>query len=91
LNNPGDLTNVIGIGSLDSTLSNVASFSSRGMTTWSLLEGIGNMKPDLITAGTMIMGLGIENESECIVNSGTSVSASIITASIALTLSAFDD
>lgn len=52
LNNPGDLTNVIGVGSLDEYLSNVAVFSSRGMTTWSLLEGIGNMKPDVVTAGT---------------------------------------
>jgi hypothetical protein len=82
---------VIGVGSLDSSLSNVAQFSSRGMTTWSLLDGVGNMKPDLVTAGAMIMGLGIQSESECIVNSGTSVSASIITASIALTLSALDD
>lgn len=49
------------------------------------------MKPDLITAGSQIMGLGIKNENECIVNSGTSVSASIITASIALTLSAIED
>lgn len=52
LNNPGDLINVIGVGSLDASLSNVAAFSSRGMTTWSLLDGIGNMKPDLVTAGT---------------------------------------
>jgi hypothetical protein len=29
------------------------------MTTWSLLDGIGNMKPDLITAGSAILGLGI--------------------------------
>lgn len=37
------------------------------------------------------MGLGVERDSECIVSSGTSVSASIISASIALTLSAFSD
>ena len=49
------------------------------------------MKPDIITAGSQILGLGIKNEFECIVNSGTSVSASIITASIALTLSAIED
>lgn len=61
------------------------------MTTWSLLEGIGNVKPDMITAGSMIMGLGINSENECIVSSGTSVSASIITASIALALSAITD
>lgn len=61
------------------------------MTTWSLLDGVGNMKPDLITAGQTILGLGVESDSECIVSSGTSVSASIISASIALTLSAFED
>lgn len=76
---------------MDQTLTNVAPFSSRGMTTWSLLEGIGNMKPDLLTAGTMVMGIGIDKENQCTTNSGTSVSASIITASIALTLSAFED
>ncbi len=91
LNNPGDLINVIGIGSLDYSQTNVATFSSRGMTTWSLLDGIGNMKPDLITAGSSILGLGIQKENECITNSGTSVSASIISASIALTLSAIKD
>ena len=69
----------------------MASFSSRGITTWALLEGAGIMKPDVITAGSMIQGLGITKENECITNSGTSVSASIITASIALTLSAIDD
>lgn len=47
------------------------------------------MKPDLLTAGTKIAGLGIDNAGVCSVNSGTSISASIITASIALTLSGF--
>ena len=89
LNNPGDLINVIGIGSLDYAQTNVAQFSSRGMTTWSLLDGIGTLKPDLITAGSMILGLGTQGE--CTTNSGTSVSASIITASIALTLSAIPE
>ena len=89
LNNPGDLANVIGVGSLDTALNNVASFSSRGMTTWSLLEGVGTLKPDLITAGSSIQGLGLQGE--CVVTSGTSVSASIITASVALALSAFPD
>jgi len=91
LNNPGDLINVIGVGSLDSSLTSVATFSSRGITTWSLLEGAGIIKPDVITAGSMIQGLGVSKETECITNSGTSVSASIITASIALTLSAIED
>lgn len=88
---------MVGVGSLDQSLTNVAPFSSRGMTTWSLLDGIGNMKPDIVTAGSMILGLGIKTEQTtpdayvCTINSGTSVSASIITASIALTLSAIKD
>jgi subtilisin family serine protease len=69
----------------------VASFSSRGMTTWSLLEGIGNVKPDIVTAGSLIQGLSSQNANQCIVSTGTSVSASIITASIALSLSAIED
>ena len=34
LNNPGDLINVIGVGSLDEDNAQVAAFSSRGMTSW---------------------------------------------------------
>jgi membrane-bound transcription factor site-1 protease len=63
LNNPGDLINVIGVGSLDASMTNVAPFSSRGMSTWSLLEGIGHMKPDILTAGSLIYGLSISNNS----------------------------
>ena len=51
LNNPGDLVNVIGVGSLDTSEQKVASFSSRGMSTWSLLDGFGIIKPDLLTQG----------------------------------------
>ena len=57
LNNPGDLANVIGVGSLDRTLTKVASFSSRGTTTWSLNDGIGILKPDLVTVGSDVSGL----------------------------------
>ena len=72
-------------------MANVASFSSRGMTTWNLLEGIGMIKPDIVTAGTGVIGIGIGDSPDgvsCTLNSGTSVSAGIITASIALALSA---
>jgi len=57
LNNPADLINVIGVGSLDQTHTRVAPFSSRGMTTWSLLDGVGTLKPDLVAYGTNILGL----------------------------------
>ena len=76
---------MLGVGSLDSSLASVASFSSRGMTTWSLLDSLGTLKPDLVTAGSSILSLGMDGE--CTTNSGTSVSASIITGAIALALS----
>ena len=47
LNNPGDQSNVIGVGGI--TFSDqVAPFSSRGMTTWELPEGYGRFKPDVV-------------------------------------------
>jgi len=60
------------------------------MTTWSLLEGTGTLKPDILTAGSGIESLSIYEDGICAVNSGTSVSASIISSSIALVLSALD-
>ena len=88
LNNPGDLVNVIGVGSLDQTLQNVAVYSSRGIATWALLQGAGVMKPDLLTSGAALKGLSIEGNGHCTVQSGTSVSASVLTGSLALALSA---
>lgn len=87
LNNPGDLVNVIGVGSLDSSEKKVASFSSRGMSTWSLLDGFGILKPDILTYGSNILGLSIEDDKQCTSSSGTSVSCSIVSSSIALALS----
>lgn len=88
LSNPADLVNVVGVGSLDKTAQNVASFSSRGMTTWSLLNGNGIIKPDLLTFGTNVQALsGTSNHDECTQASGTSISSSIVTASIALAIS----
>ena len=49
------------------------------------------IKPDIVTAGTGVIGIGIGDSPDgvsCTLNSGTSVSAGIITASIALALSA---
>lgn len=62
LNNPGDLVNVIGVGSLDESGENVASFSSRGMSTWSLLDGNGILKPDILTHGSNIKALSNEED-----------------------------
>lgn len=95
LNNPGDLVNVIGVGSLDHTEKKVAPFSSRGITTWSLLDGFGIIKPDILTFGAKIRGLSSSvphgQPSQCTVSQGTSVSCSIVSASVALALSQIDD
>lgn len=48
---------MIGVGSLDLSEQKVAPFSSRGMSTWSLLDGFGIIKPDILTYGTNILGL----------------------------------
>mmetsp|Transcript_24365 Transcript_24365/g.37741 ORF Transcript_24365/g.37741 Transcript_24365/m.37741 type:complete len:212 (+) Transcript_24365:1170-1805(+) len=87
VNNPADLIDVIGVGSLNDKGDNVAFFSSRGMTTNKLLDGYGIMKPDILTFGENIKSLSIEDSPTCTLSSGTSVSSSVITGSIALALS----
>ena len=59
LNNPADMINVIGVGSLNQAKTGIAHFSSRGITTWNLLKEIGIIKPDVITLGEKIGGLDI--------------------------------
>lgn len=80
LNNPADMTNVIGVGSLNQAKNNLAHFSSRGITTWNLLNEVGIIKPDVITLGEKIGGL--DQTGLCTVSSGTSVSSGIITGSL---------
>ena len=89
LNNPADMVNVIGVGSVNKSQKNLAHFSSRGITTWNLLKGVGIIKPDLITLGEKITGL--DTDGVCTVSSGTSVSSGIISGSIAVMLSGIDD
>ena len=86
LNNPGDMINVIGVGSINKS-QKPSSFSSRGITTWNLLKGVGIIKPDIITLGEKISGLDLKGS--CTVSSGTSVSSGIISGSIAVMLSGF--
>jgi hypothetical protein len=58
------------------------------MTTWSLLDGNGIIKPDLLTYGSKISALSSTNSyDQCTLSSGTSISSSIISASAALALS----
>ena len=87
--NPADLPNVIGVGSLSSNLDDVAYFSSRGMTKLDLLDGVGIFTPDLLMPGEEIFGLSL-SRGHCDLKQGTSFSVPMLSASIALTLSAID-
>lgn len=51
LNNPGDQSDVIGVGGMNFD-ENIAKFSSRGMTTWELPYGYGRLKPVCMTIST---------------------------------------
>ena len=82
---------MIGVGSLDQSAENVAAFSSRGMSTWSLLDGYGIMKPDVLTYGTNVRALSSQDDEMCTLSSGISISSSIISASTALALSQLKD
>ena len=43
-------------GHIDIGLLQIASFSSRGMTTWELPGGYGRVKPDIVTYGSAVRG-----------------------------------
>lgn len=72
---------VIGVGGVTRG-GDVADFSSRGMTTWELPFGSGRVKPDIVTLSEDIPGFEVSRG--CTLLSGTSVSAPIVTGSIAL-------
>lgn len=55
LNNPADQNDVIGVGGIDYT-DHIASFSSRGMSTWELPHGYGRVKPDIVAYGREVIG-----------------------------------
>ena len=48
---PGNLINVIGVGSLSENFEKVATFSSRGMSKSAVNFGIGVPKPDVLLPG----------------------------------------
>ena len=50
LNNPADQMDVLGVGGIDYN-DKIASFSSRGMSTWELPNGYGRVKPDVVAYG----------------------------------------
>ncbi|XP_075163692.1 membrane-bound transcription factor site-1 protease isoform X2 [Haematobia irritans] len=84
LNNPGDQSDVIGVGAINSD-DRVAKFSSRGMTTWELPNGYGRVKPDIVTHGSHIKGSSLNGG--CRLLSGTSVASPVVAGAVALILS----
>lgn len=81
LNNPADQMDVIGVGGIDYD-ENIARFSSRGMTTWELPGGYGRVKPDVVTYGSSVRGLGLNGG--CRSLSGTSVASPVVAGAVAL-------
>uniref|UniRef100_A0A1A9V2Z8 Membrane-bound transcription factor site-1 protease n=1 Tax=Glossina austeni TaxID=7395 RepID=A0A1A9V2Z8_GLOAU len=84
LNNPGDQSDVIGVGGVNSE-GKVAKFSSRGMSTWEIPRGYGRVKPDIITHGSQVKGSNVGGG--CRSLSGTSVASPVIAGALALILS----
>lgn len=84
LNNPGDQSDVIGVGGINSD-DLVAKFSSRGMTTLELPRGYGRVKPDIVTYGSHVKGSNLNGG--CRTLSGTSVASPVIAGAVALILS----
>lgn len=81
LNNPADQSDVIGVGGIDYS-DHIASFSSRGMTTWEIPHGYGRVKPDIVAYGRDIIGSKIN--SGCKSLSGTSVASPVVAGAVCL-------
>lgn len=81
LNNPADQMDVIGVGGIDYS-NHIASFSSRGMSTWELPHGYGRMKPDLVAYGREVVGSKIGGGCKSL--SGTSVASPVVAGAVCL-------
>ncbi|XP_062134611.1 membrane-bound transcription factor site-1 protease [Drosophila sulfurigaster albostrigata] len=81
LNNPGDQSDVIGVGSINFE-DKIARFSSRGMTTWELPIGYGRAGLDIVTYGSQVEGSDVH--AGCRRLSGTSVSSPVVAGVAAL-------
>ncbi|KAI4377106.1 hypothetical protein MLD38_014791 [Melastoma candidum] len=84
LNNPADQSDVIGVGGIDYS-DHIASFSSRGMSTWEIPHGYGRVKPDIVAYGREIMGSKISTG--CKTLSGTSVASPVVAGVVCLLVS----
>merc|ERR550539_1094052 len=81
LNNPADQMDVIGVGGINFD-DQIASFSSRGMTTWELPGGYGRVKPDIVTYGSAVRGSN--KNGGCRSLSGTSVASPVVAGAVTL-------
>ncbi|KAL0019909.1 hypothetical protein WJX77_006101 [Trebouxia sp. C0004] len=81
LNNPADQNDVIGVGGVDYA-DQIASFSSRGMSTWELPIGYGRAKPDVVAYGRDVLGSRIQGG--CRSLSGTSVASPVVAGAVCL-------
>ncbi|GAA0146676.1 serine protease [Lithospermum erythrorhizon] len=84
LNNPADQSDVIGVGGIDYN-DHIASFSSRGMSTWEIPHGYGRVKPDIVAYGKDIMGSKISTGCKSL--SGTSVASPVVAGIVCLLVS----
>ncbi|KAK8660099.1 hypothetical protein V6N13_051034 [Hibiscus sabdariffa] len=88
LNNPADQSDVIGVGGIDYS-DHIASFSSRGMSTWEIPHGYGRVKPDVVAYGREIMGSKISTGCKSL--SGTSVASPVVAGVVCLLVSAIPE
>lgn len=72
---------MIGVGAVTDA-DQLASFSSRGMTTWEMPRGSGRVKPDVVGYGRDVMGSKIG--SGCRSLSGTSVASPVVAGAVCL-------
>ena len=81
LNSPADQPDVIGVGGIDNSFQ-MASFASRGMTTWELPDGYGRVKPDVVTFASRLRGSAIQGG--CRRLGGTSVASPVVAGAVTL-------